>query len=658
MTVEPHVQLDRLLQEAGWLRALARSLVDAAQVDDVVQDTWVAALRTRPDPARPARPWLGRVLRNVASNLRREDHRRRRRESAIVAEPVGASPPELAQAAELQRRLAGAIERLPAPLRDVVVLAYFHGLDSRQLGQRLGISPSAVRTRHQLAIEHLRQALDAEAPSGRSGWLSATIAFLRAGEANGRRSGGLWFWAAGALVALTAASVVVHRALPNPAAAGGGTAVTHPSRAADGDPDAVAAAPALPTAVPARMDVPPLPAAQELPVPPAGAATIRGRLLVDGAPPDCSLHLRLLGEAEARAMAEPVEPGVARERVRPIHDVVLPVAARGEFRFEGLPAVFRGQLFVEGCAPVDGGMSVPIPAPGGELVVFLRAGPRLTGTVLVPPGAPAGVGGLCEVRTGRAGQPADRSMVVPFAVGEAGEFTVPVLAAGDWVSAILRVEIDGHCFLHHSTGPLEGGRRHALGVLEASPVRELELLVVDDAGQPLPSATVCIDGAGMACRSVPADARGVCRLSFLPLQPCVLLVQAPRHAERRIPSSTAASSLVALSPLATLTVQLLGERAGAVRRVRLCSDAPLLAGLPIAGRRSAAAVGPLRVHVEGDPPVRWQYVFEVPGGVLHCPDLVPGVAFVAEALDADDAVLARAPGIAGPTSTVLPLPIR
>src|SRR5688572_16135271 len=55
-----------LLAHAAWLRRLALRLVrDAGVADDVLQDTWVAALRHPPDRTRPPRQWLAAVARNV-----------------------------------------------------------------------------------------------------------------------------------------------------------------------------------------------------------------------------------------------------------------------------------------------------------------------------------------------------------------------------------------------------------------------------------------------------------------------------------------------------------------------------------------------------------------------------------------------------------------
>src|SRR5262245_64613195 len=74
---------EELLEHAPWLRRLAATLVagDAA-ADDLVQETWLAALRHPPSAgaAGELRPWLARVARNLASNFRRGEARRAERD--------------------------------------------------------------------------------------------------------------------------------------------------------------------------------------------------------------------------------------------------------------------------------------------------------------------------------------------------------------------------------------------------------------------------------------------------------------------------------------------------------------------------------------------------------------------------------------------------
>src|SRR5262245_66361743 len=70
---------EELLRHVTWLRALARALVKPGDVDDVVQETWAAALAHPPGSAAALRAWLERVVRNVAMQFARGSERRARR---------------------------------------------------------------------------------------------------------------------------------------------------------------------------------------------------------------------------------------------------------------------------------------------------------------------------------------------------------------------------------------------------------------------------------------------------------------------------------------------------------------------------------------------------------------------------------------------------
>src|SRR6188472_1037136 len=74
-----------------FVRSLARSLVrDSSTLDDVVQETWWAAIRKQPGSDRSLRPWLARVARNFALKIRRGESRRHERE--VVAAVHEAQP--------------------------------------------------------------------------------------------------------------------------------------------------------------------------------------------------------------------------------------------------------------------------------------------------------------------------------------------------------------------------------------------------------------------------------------------------------------------------------------------------------------------------------------------------------------------------------------
>lgn len=205
--MDPQSGSDRVtdcLEAAGWLRSLAMSLVGNAQdADDLVQDTWVAALAPRNRPRRFSRAWLAGILRNQNLQARRSQRRRRLRESKVAVDgAVEASADPMRQAAQrarIQKRLAEEIHRLDNATRSVVVLRYFDGLSATQIARRLKIQPAAVRQRLQRARQRLRARLSADLGQD---WRATLLAAL------GLRSFGLTLmYTLKTKVALLAASI-------------------------------------------------------------------------------------------------------------------------------------------------------------------------------------------------------------------------------------------------------------------------------------------------------------------------------------------------------------------------------------------------------------------------------------------------------------------
>jgi RNA polymerase sigma factor (sigma-70 family) len=165
-----------LLAEADWLTRLARSLVGSDDADDIVQETYAAALRTPADPDRPARPWLRRVMVNVVRMRHRGRVRRDAREHASeMREPVR-TPEQLLDRARVERTLADLVIELPEPLRSTVLLRYREGLSAAVIAQQQGDSVATVRRRLQEAIERLRRGMDKGDTS--KTWRAAFAPFL------------------------------------------------------------------------------------------------------------------------------------------------------------------------------------------------------------------------------------------------------------------------------------------------------------------------------------------------------------------------------------------------------------------------------------------------------------------------------------------------
>ncbi|HTF90639.1 MAG TPA: sigma-70 family RNA polymerase sigma factor [Planctomycetota bacterium] len=169
-----------LLGEAEWLGKLARRLVsDPNEADDVVQDTWIAAIGTPPARERPLRPWLAQVARNFARMRRRSGAAREVREQSVSRRAEAPGPEELAQRLESQRLLVNALARLREPYRSTVLLVYFEHRTSEEIARQQGISAGTVRWRLSAAIEQLREQLDRDNDS-RGDWVSALAPLARA----------------------------------------------------------------------------------------------------------------------------------------------------------------------------------------------------------------------------------------------------------------------------------------------------------------------------------------------------------------------------------------------------------------------------------------------------------------------------------------------
>src|SRR5687767_702683 len=120
----PRLATTDLLAHADWLRRLARHLVaDDATAEDGVQEVYLAALRSPPDPERPARPWLAQVLRNALRSVKRSSRRRHGREQVLGA--MAEAPPsaeEVLARTQLQQRLAELLSALEEPYRAMLLL--------------------------------------------------------------------------------------------------------------------------------------------------------------------------------------------------------------------------------------------------------------------------------------------------------------------------------------------------------------------------------------------------------------------------------------------------------------------------------------------------------------------------------------------------------
>jgi RNA polymerase sigma-70 factor (ECF subfamily) len=142
----------------GLVAFIARRLADAADAEDVAQETFLRAYDhlDRYDPARPFSTWLFAIGKNVAANHALARTRRDTREHD--SRPIdGAVPPldDAAAAGDLWQRAAEVLR--PDSYR-ILWLRYAQGLTVREIATELGRSSVAIkvmlfRARRRLLLE-------------------------------------------------------------------------------------------------------------------------------------------------------------------------------------------------------------------------------------------------------------------------------------------------------------------------------------------------------------------------------------------------------------------------------------------------------------------------------------------------------------------------
>ncbi|MCP3920691.1 MAG: sigma-70 family RNA polymerase sigma factor [bacterium] len=172
MTHSTRVHAELLLSHTEWSRALALRLVhEAADADELLQDTAVRVLERPPAERGNVRGWLAAVMKSVLAQRRRGDARRRARERASAQPERVTSGADAIERASMHRLLVDTLMRLDEPWRTTLVLRYFDDLGPRQIAARLGVPLDTVRSRLRHGLAEMRERLDRSNGGDREAWL-------------------------------------------------------------------------------------------------------------------------------------------------------------------------------------------------------------------------------------------------------------------------------------------------------------------------------------------------------------------------------------------------------------------------------------------------------------------------------------------------------
>ena len=131
-------------------------LLDRHLAEDAAQEAFARACVGLGSLRRPDRfgTWLGRICRNEAHQALRH---RRRQEAARVQGPEEVTTP--AGSDGYDRVVKEAVDQLPLPFREVVVLHYYNEMSYEQMHRVLGISTDCVKGRLSRARKRIGKAL-------------------------------------------------------------------------------------------------------------------------------------------------------------------------------------------------------------------------------------------------------------------------------------------------------------------------------------------------------------------------------------------------------------------------------------------------------------------------------------------------------------------
>ena len=137
-----------VLRYGPVMRGYARRILGASdEVDDVVQDAFVAAWQKLPELEKPeaVRSWLLRIVANKAVARIRARHPHVDITELEPPGPESAGPPQAAERRSQIQELSAALNELPAPQRQCWVLREIAGYSYDEIAEELGIPLSTAR---------------------------------------------------------------------------------------------------------------------------------------------------------------------------------------------------------------------------------------------------------------------------------------------------------------------------------------------------------------------------------------------------------------------------------------------------------------------------------------------------------------------------------
>ena len=136
--------------------------------EDLTEQTFLQAYRhferaLREAEGRPLRPWLIRIVHNLAANYFRDRSRRPQSvldDAAPISEPHGTD--DLVEGREELREVLAGVASLPEDRRSALIMRFALDMDNREIARALGRTEGATKVLIHRAIRQLEEELAAK----------------------------------------------------------------------------------------------------------------------------------------------------------------------------------------------------------------------------------------------------------------------------------------------------------------------------------------------------------------------------------------------------------------------------------------------------------------------------------------------------------------
>ncbi len=163
---------DLMARYKGPLFGFLNRRVGSSAADDLFQESWIRVVKARDrfDPRRRFSTWLFQIANNLCRDRGRRLIVERRYLDGVVEQARTQPAPGSAVPAATERTdMLHHLDALSEPLREVLILRYYHDLSEREIAEVLGIPKGTVKSRAHAAVRALRSELEREAEGDGAG---------------------------------------------------------------------------------------------------------------------------------------------------------------------------------------------------------------------------------------------------------------------------------------------------------------------------------------------------------------------------------------------------------------------------------------------------------------------------------------------------------